>query len=89
GSAAPQKAAVAENVARIKGQTDLPVCVGFGIRTPEQAQDIAAQADGVVVGSALVDTLAENLDENGNASQDAVNHVLALAAQLAAGVHKQ
>lgn len=89
GSAAPQKAAVAENVARIKGQTDLPVCVGFGIRTPEQVQDIAAQADGVVVGSALVDTLAENLDENGNASQDAVNHVLALAAQLAAGVHKQ
>ncbi|MGB0343485.1 MAG: tryptophan synthase subunit alpha [Parvibaculales bacterium] len=88
GSAAPQKAAVAANVARIKGQTDLPVCVGFGIRTPEQAQDIAGQADGVVVGSALVDALAENLDEKGNASQDAISHVLALAAQLAAGVHK-
>jgi len=88
GSAAPQKAAVAANVARIKSQTDLPVCVGFGIRTPDQAADIAAQADGVVVGSALVDALAAKLDENGNATQDGIDHVLALASQLAAGVNK-
>ena len=51
---------VASHVARIKDSTELPVCVGFGIRTPDQAAEIARVADGAVVGSALVDIVAAN-----------------------------
>ena len=54
GAAEAQAADVAPEVARIKSQTDLPVIVGFGIKTPEAAQSIAAIADGCVVGSAIV-----------------------------------
>ena len=88
GSAAPQKTAVAANVARIKSHTDLPVVVGFGIRTPEQAHDIASIADGAVVGSVLVEAVAQNLDAQGKALPELVDHVLLLASQLAAGVNK-
>lgn len=88
GSAAPQKPAVAANVARIKSHTDLPVVVGFGIRTPEQAHDIASIADGAVVGSVLVEAVAQNLDAQGKALPELVDHVLLLASQLAAGVNK-
>ena len=82
GSAAPQKQAVADNIARIKNHTDLPVCVGFGIRQPQQAADMAHIADGAVVGSALVDLIAEALENGG----DPVAPVLALATSLAQGV---
>jgi tryptophan synthase alpha chain len=58
GAAAAEAADVAPEVARIKAQTDLPVIVGFGIRTPEAAQAIAAVADGCVVGSAIVAEIA-------------------------------
>ena len=58
GSASADASAVGEAVARIKRHTKLPVCVGFGIRTPEAARAIAAHADGAVVGSALVDALS-------------------------------
>lgn len=51
---------ISANVARIKSHTDLPVAVGFGVRTPQQAADIAQVADGVVVGSAFVDLVAEH-----------------------------
>jgi len=88
GSAAPQKTTVAANVARIKSHTDLPVVVGFGIRTPEQAHDIASIADGAVVGSVLVEAVAQNLDAQGKALPELVDHVLLLASQLAAGVNK-
>lgn len=84
GAAAPQKQAVAENIARIKNHTHLPVCVGFGIRTPEQAAAMADSADGVVVGSALVDIIAETADNRA----DTVNQVLALASALAEGVNR-
>jgi tryptophan synthase alpha chain len=84
GAAAPQKQAVAENIARIKNHTHLPVCVGFGIRTPEQAAAMADSADGVVVGSALVDIIAETSDNRA----DTVNQVLALASALAEGVNR-
>jgi tryptophan synthase alpha chain len=57
GAAAADAAAVAPEVARIKAATPLPVCVGFGIRTPEAAAAIAAVADGAVVGSAIVDKI--------------------------------
>ena len=57
GSASADTAVVGEAVARIKRHTKLPVCVGFGIRTPEAARGIAQNADGAVVGTALVDAL--------------------------------
>ena len=59
GAAAAQAGAVGPAVARIKAATDLPVCVGFGVRTPESAAEMAKVADGVVVGSAIVTKLAE------------------------------
>src|SRR5262249_27952525 len=62
GTAAPDVADVHAQVARIKKSTDLPVAVGFGVRTPGQARRIAAGADGVVVGSALVNAIRDSLD---------------------------
>ncbi|KJJ98584.1 tryptophan synthase subunit alpha [Pseudomonas sp. 21] len=72
---------VAEAVARLRRHTDLPVSIGFGIRTPEHAASIARLADGVVVGSALIDKIAE-----ATSSADAVQSVLGLCRQLAEGV---
>ncbi|MGN6411118.1 MAG: tryptophan synthase subunit alpha [Nitrobacter sp.] len=86
GSAAADSAAVAAAVGRIKRHTDLPVCVGFGIRTPEAARGIAEGADGAVVGSALVDVLSRSLDAEGKATAKTVNAVAGLVASLAEGV---
>src|SRR6202034_2313744 len=65
GAAAPDAAKVATAVARIKRHTKLPVCVGFGVRTAEQARAIARAADGVVVGSALVEAVRQSLSADG------------------------
>jgi tryptophan synthase alpha chain len=86
GSAAADSAAVGAAVGRIKRHTDLPVCVGFGIRTPEAARGIAEGADGAVVGSALVDALSRSLDSEGKATAGTVNAVAGLVASLAEGV---
>ena len=86
GSASADSAAVSHAVARIKRHTKLPICVGFGIRTPEAARAIAANADGAVVGSALVDALRNSLDADGKASARTVDAVAHLAASLAQGV---
>jgi tryptophan synthase alpha chain len=86
GSAAPDTAKVAGAVARIKRHTDLPVAVGFGVKTAEHARAIAATADGVVVGSALVDAVRSSLDQDGNATPRTVRAVTALVAELAEGV---
>jgi tryptophan synthase alpha chain len=86
GSAGADSAAVAQAVARIKRHTKLPVCVGFGIRTPEAARAIAANADGAVVGSALVEALRHSLDADGKAGAKTVDAVAGLAASLAKGV---
>lgn len=72
---------VQEAVARLRRHTDLPISIGFGIRTPEHAATIARLADGVVVGSALVDQIANAKDD-----QQAVDGVLGLCRQLAEGV---
>lgn len=77
---------VAGHVGRIRAQTDLPVAVGFGIRTPEQAAKIAAVADAAVVGSALVDQITANLDDKGKPSAGTVSAVLDLVKALAEGV---
>jgi len=73
-------------VARIRGQTDLPIVVGFGIRTPEQAREIAAVADGAVVGTAFTDAVRDSLDGAGKATNTTVAAVLDLTRELAAGV---
>ncbi len=86
GSKAPDISRVNEAVSRIKRHTDLPVAVGFGVKTPEQASGIAAGADGVVVGSALVNSIRESLDENDAATDTTVPSVLKLVSELAQGV---
>jgi tryptophan synthase alpha chain len=86
GSAAPDAAKVSEAVARIKRHTKLPVAVGFGVRTAEQARAIAQGADGVVVGSALVDALRKSLDRDGKPTSNTVKAVADLVSELAAGV---
>ncbi len=86
GAAAADSNVAGEAVARIKRHTKLPVCVGFGIRTPETARAIAERADGAVVGTALVDALRGSLDADGKATSKTVTAVADLAAALAAGV---
>ena len=86
GAASANTAVVGEAVARIKRHTKLPVCVGFGIRTPEAARGIAENADGAVVGTALVDALAASLDAEGQATAKTVDAVADLVAALAQGV---
>jgi tryptophan synthase alpha chain len=86
GTAAPDAARVGEAVARIKRHTGLPVAVGFGVRTAQHARAIAAGADGVVVGSALVDALRASLDPEGRATSRTVAAVSDLVAALAQGV---
>ncbi|MEA2898912.1 MAG: tryptophan synthase alpha chain [Bradyrhizobium sp.] len=86
GSAAADITAVTTAVARIKRHTKLPVCVGFGIRTPEAARAIAQNADGAVVGTALVDALHGSLDAEGRATARTVAAVADLVASLAQGV---
>ena len=78
GAAAPEPADVAPEVARIKAATDLPIIVGFGIRTPEMAKGIAEIADGAVVGSAIVSE---------QAAGKSVEEVLAFVKSLADGAH--
>lgn len=87
GSASADTAQVSAAVARIKRHTRLPVCVGFGIRTPEAARGIAQAANGAVVGSALIDALRATLDSEGRATAKTVPAVADLAAALAQGVH--
>jgi tryptophan synthase alpha chain len=77
---------VAGAVARLKRHTDLPVAVGFGIRTPAQAAEVARAADAAVVGSALVSCIADNLDAAGKAKPGLVDDVLGLVRSLAEGV---
>jgi len=86
GAATPDASKVATAVSRIKRHTELPVAVGFGVRSAEQARAIAANADGVVVGSALVDELRKSLDNNGKAGPGTVKAVTDLVSVLAAGV---
>jgi tryptophan synthase alpha chain len=86
GTAAPDAGKVATAVTRIKRHTKLPVAVGFGVRTAEQARAMAEGADGVVVGSALVDALRQTLDKNGKAGSGTVKSVMELVSALAQGV---
>jgi tryptophan synthase alpha chain len=86
GAAAPDAQKVTAAVARIKRHTTLPVCVGFGVRTATHARAIAAGADGVVVGSALVEAVRQSLGPDAKPSSASVTAVTDLARALAAGV---
>jgi len=86
GSAAPDPSKVTDAVARIKRHTKLPVCVGFGVRTAEQARAIAQGADGVVVGSALIDVVRKSLDADGKPTAATVASVADLVHSLSQGV---
>ncbi len=83
GAAAPDVNAVHKEVKRIKGQTELPVMVGFGVKTGEQAKAIAQGADGVVVGSAIVQNIEKTLDSSGKATAETVPAVLDMVSSLA------
>jgi tryptophan synthase alpha chain len=85
GSASPDAGKVTAAVARIKRHTTLPVCVGFGVKDAASAGALAREADGVVVGSALVEALRATLMD-GKASPHSVKAVTALVGELAAGV---
>ena len=86
GSATPDPGRVSAAVARIKRHTQLPVAVGFGVRTADQAAAIARGADAVVVGSALVEVIKGSLDTSGKATASTTAAVSELVKQLAAGV---
>jgi tryptophan synthase alpha chain len=86
GTAKPDPSRVGDAVARIRRHTKLPVAVGFGVRTAEDAHAIAQRADGVVVGSALVDAVRASLDAGGRATSGTVTAVTDLVASLAQGV---
>ncbi len=88
GTAAPDAAEVHAQVARIKKSTKLPVAVGFGVKTAEQARAIAKGADAVVVGSALVSAIAESLDKSGKATGKTASAVLDVVETLAKGLRK-
>jgi tryptophan synthase alpha chain len=86
GTQAPDLEKVRGAVMRIKEHTALPICVGFGVQTPEQVRTIGTYADGIVVGSALVNAVATSLDENGAATSSTIGSVTSLVAQLATGL---
>lgn len=85
GTAAPDPDIVAQSVGHIRGKTDLPICVGFGVRNAEQAAAIGRAADGVVVGTAIVKAVEDSLNE-GKAGEFTVSNTLDLVASIAAGV---
>jgi tryptophan synthase alpha chain len=86
GSALPDPTLISGAVERIKAHTTLPVCVGFGVKTADHARAIGAVADGVVVGSAIVNQIAGSLTKDGKASADTVHAVTTLVKGLSTGV---
>jgi tryptophan synthase alpha chain len=88
GTAAPDITSVSNHVERIKAHTNLPIAIGFGVKTPEQVRDLARVGEGVVVGSALVSTIAENLDENGAATDATKPAIVGLVEILSAAVRQ-
>mgnify|MGYP003757641873 CR=1 FL=1 len=77
---------IASGVGRVRQTTELPVAVGFGVRTPDQAADIARVADGVVIGSAIVNIVANGVDEDGSPKAGLADEVLGFVKELSVGV---
>jgi tryptophan synthase alpha chain len=78
---------IQSSLARIRKSTDLPIAVGFGIKTPEAARTIAQHCDAAVVGSAIVDVLAKGLDADGKPEPGLARKVLSFVKSLADGAH--
>jgi tryptophan synthase alpha chain len=85
GSALTDTSKVAQAVRRIKSHTDLPIAVGFGVKTAEQAKVIGQSADAVVVGSAIVNQIANTLTKDGKATADTVDSVATMVRGLSTG----
>lgn len=88
GTAAPDITSVGAHVERIKAHTDLPIAIGFGVKSPEQVRDLAEVAEGVVVGSALVAAIAESLDADGKATGETEPKLLGLVEHLSAALRQ-
>lgn len=86
GTASAANADITAAVERLRRHTDLPIAVGFGIKTPDQAAAVAAVADAAVVGSAIVSRIADNLDAEGRPKPGLVDDVLGMVRGLAEGV---
>jgi tryptophan synthase alpha chain len=86
GTKAPDLAEVKGHVGRIKAHTDLPIAVGFGVKTEAQVSALASVAEGVVVGSALVASISQSLDDKGKATRATKQRVLGLVERLAAAL---
>jgi len=86
GTKAPDLADVKNHVGRIKAHTDLPIAIGFGVKTEEQVRALAPVAEGVVVGSALVAAIAQSLDGGGRATRATRTSVLSLVERLSAAL---
>ncbi len=89
GTAAPDIASVGAHVGRIKAHTDLPIAVGFGVKTERQVSELAGIAEGVVVGSALVSAIAESLDADGKATRETKPRLLGLVERLSAALRHE
>jgi tryptophan synthase alpha chain len=87
GARTPDFTEVAGAVSRIKRHTALPVCVGFGVKTAEHARAVSQAADGVVVGSALIEAIKASLDAEGRPTSRTPAAVHGLVAEIAAGAH--
>lgn len=88
GTVSADEAAVQAAVTRLKAHTDLPVAIGFGIKTPAQAAAMARIADAAVVGSAVVQRIADGVDANGGVAPGTVSEVLDFVRELAQGVRR-
>jgi len=86
GTASADEAQVAAAVQRLRAETDLPIAVGFGIKTPEQAAAMARVADAAVVGSAVVQRVAEGIADDGSVKPGAASEVLDFVRRLSQGV---
>jgi tryptophan synthase alpha chain len=89
GTKSAPEAAIRKAVERLRRHTDLPIAVGFGINTPDDARVVTSAADAAVVGSAIVNRIAANLDTNGKAQPGLVEDVLGFVGELAAGAHNE
>nr|WP_272874734.1 tryptophan synthase subunit alpha [Roseomonas marmotae] len=86
GTRSAEAGTLEQAIPRLRKFTDLPIAIGFGVRTPQQAAEAARIADGAVVASALIETLAKSLDEQGRAAPDTVRRVLDQVRDLASAV---
>lgn len=89
GAKSAPEAEIRQAVERLRRRTDLPVAVGFGVKTPEDARAVAVAADAAVVGSSIVDRIADSLTSEGAPTPDTVETVLGFVRALAAGVRNE